>query len=240
MKINFLLDIVLLLVMAITTPLAITEISDKSKPASEQLTMNRKESDVEKPNIEYLKCGDIVKRILFDESANNSPKGPHTLRCYDIFIDFDSGRTYPGLDPNEASKFDSFEQWLRVNGIDAQAAPGKMYQGFMGYEMLILPTKGWVWDCSGKIHNSNKDYPEQKKLFYQFQMDELKKGRPGSHVPIRAKGELPETFLFRTREDSIGVLQVTGFNVEHMENSIYHKKSVEFRYKIIERLENKD
>jgi len=71
-------------------------------------------------------------------------------------------------------------------------------------------------------------------------MDELKKGRLGSRVAIRAKDELPETFLFRTRAGSIGVLQVTGFNVEHMQNSIYHKKSVEFRYKIIKKLKDKD
>ena len=240
MKRNFLLNIVLPLVVVVATPLAIAEIFDESKPASEQPVTDKKESKVKKPDIEYLKCGDVVKRILFDESANNSPQGPHTLRCYDIFIDFDSGRTYPGPDSNEAFIFDSFEEWLRVKGIDAQAAPGKMYQGFMGYEMLILPTKDWVWDYPGKIHSSGEDFPEHQKHFYEFQMDELKKGRPGSHVPIRAKGELPETFLFRTREDSIGVMQVTGFNVEHMKNSINHKKSVEFRYKIIERLENKE
>lgn len=236
MKRNFLLSVVLPLVMVVATPLAIAEISDESKPASERSAADKKESKVEKPRIEHLKFGNVVKRILFDESANNSPKGPHTLRCYDVFIDFDSGRTYPGPDPNEASKFDSFEEWLRIKRIDAQAAPGKMYQGFMGYEMLILPTKDWVWDYPGKIDSSGEDSPEHQKHFYEFQMDELKKGRPGSHVPIRAKGELPETFLFRTREGSIGVLQITGFNVEHMKNSIYHKKSVEFRYKIIERL----
>ena len=110
----------------------------------------------------------------------------------------------------------------------------------MGYEMLILPTKGWVWDYPRKIRTSGEDSSEHQKHFYEFQMDELKKGRPGSHVPIRAKGELPETFLFRTREGSIGVMQVIGFDVEHMKNSIYHKKSMEFRYKIIERLENTD
>jgi len=240
MKRNFLLSVVLTLVMVVAIPLAIAEISDESKPDSKQPAADKKESKAEKSDIEHLKYGDVVKRILFDESANNSPQGPHALRCYDIFIDFDSGRTYPGPDRNEASKFDSFEEWLRIKRIDAQAAPGRMYQGFMGYEMLVLPTKNWVWDYLGKVHSSEEDSPEHQKHFYEFQMDELKKGRPGSHVPIRAKGVLPETFLFRTREGSIGILQVTGFNVEHMQNSIYHKKSVEFRYKVVERLEYKD
>jgi hypothetical protein len=234
MKRKFLLYIVLLPVMAVLTASTITGVSDDSKSASD-----KKECNVDQSPIEYLQCGEVVKRILFDESANNSPEG-HTLRCYDVFIDFDSGRTFPGLEPHEASKFDSFEEWLQVKGIDAQAVPGKRYRGFMGYDMLVLPTKDWTWDYSGKINSSKKDCPEHHKHFYEYQMGEIRKGRPGSHVPIRARGELPETFLFRTREGSLGVLQVTGFNVERMKNSIYHKKSVEFRYKITERLEDKD
>lgn len=226
--------------MVVVTTSTITGVSDDSKSASEAPAAGRKESYVDQPPIEYLQCGEVVKRILFDESANNSPKGPHTLTCYDFFIDFDSGRTFPGLYANEVSKFDSFEEWLRVKGIDAQAVPGKRYRGFMGYDMLVLPTHDWTWDYSGKINSSKKGYPKDHKHFYEFQMDELKKGRLGSRVAIRAKDELPETFLFRTRAGSIGVLQVTGFNVEHMQNSIYHKKSVEFRYKIIKKLKDKD
>lgn len=49
-----------------------------------------------------------------------------------------------------------------------------------------------------------------------------------------AKGELPETFLFKTREGSIGVLQITGFNKEEMKDSPYIKKSIELQYMIIE------
>lgn len=240
MKTNFLSNLVLVVATVVVTPLTIAEITAQSKAASQHSDSEKNASKVEKSDIEYLKCGDVVKRILFDESADNSPKGPHTLSCYDVFIDFDSGRTYPGPDPNEVSKFDSFEQWLRVKEIDAQAVPGKMYQGFMGYEMLVLPTEDWVWDYPGRISGSGQDSAEHQKHFYESQIDVLKKGKPGSHLPIRAEGELPETFLFRTRDGSIGMLQVTGFSIEHMDNSIYEKKSVEFRYKIMERLENKD
>jgi|GEM_PF-2354774 len=241
MKTNFLSNLVLLVATVVVTPLTIAEITAQSKAASQHSASEKNASKVEKSDIEYLKCGDVVKRILFDESANNSPKGPGTLSCYDVFIDFDSGRTYPTpIDPNEIAKFGSFEKWLRVREIDAQAAPGKTYQGFMGYEMLVLPTEDWVWDYPAKIHGSGQDSSEHQKHFYEFQMDLLKKGKLGSYAPIRAKDALPETFLFRTRQGSIGLLQVTGFNVEHMENSIYNKKSVEFRYRIVERLETKD
>lgn len=240
MKLNFLSNIVLLVAAVLITPLARAEISEQAKRASEEAISNEGASRVERPDMERLKCGETVKRILFDESANNSPKGPHTLSCYDVFIDFDSGRIYPGLDPNEASKFDSLEAWLRVKQIDAQAVPGKMYRGFMGYEMLVLPTKNCLWDYPGTVYSSGQTSAGQQEHFYEYQMDVLKKGKLGSHIPIRTGEDLPETFLFRTREGSIGFLQITGFNIEHMQNSIYDKKSIEFRYKIIERLKSKD
>jgi hypothetical protein len=54
----------------------------------------------------------------------------------------------------------------------------------------------------------------------------LKHGAPGSPVFLSAKGMLPETFLFRTREGGEGVLQIVGFND--------NPHGVRIRYKLVQ------
>jgi hypothetical protein len=56
--------------------------------------------------------------------------------------------------------------------------------------------------------------------------DVLKRGAPGSPVFLTAKGELPETWLFRTREGGVGLLQITGFT----ENP----RGLRIRYKLVQ------
>jgi hypothetical protein len=50
-------------------------------------------------------------------------------------------------------------------------------------------------------------------------------GRPGSPVYLSAKGQLPETFLIKTREGGMGILQITSFT----ENP----RGIKVRYKLV-------
>ncbi len=56
----------------------------------------------------------------------------------------------------------------------------------------------------------------------------ITKGGPASFAYLRAKGNLPETFYFKTREGGMGILQIVGFTDD--------PKGVKIRYKMIQRV----
>jgi hypothetical protein len=51
-------------------------------------------------------------------------------------------------------------------------------------------------------------------------------GKPGSPVEMSGKGELPATYLFKTREGGMGVLQIVGFT--------NNPSGVKIRYKLVQ------
>ena len=59
--------------------------------------------------------------------------------------------------------------------------------------MILLPVVNQSWD---------------NLSLAQGLMDDLKQGTPGTPAVMSAKGELPTTYLFQTREKSIGILQI--------------------------------
>lgn len=147
---------------------------------------NASQNNSEKQNdVEYLKRGQLVKRILFDESANNSKKGPHTLNYYPVVIDFDSGRTYiPFIEYKMKGykglfKTEGLAAWLKDNEFDAMAAPGEGYRGLGGCDMSILPTRKDTIDYFKKEKKENKD---EDNKFYEAQIELLKKVKWGGSL----------------------------------------------------------
>jgi len=55
--------------------------------------------------------------------------------------------------------------------------------------------------------------------------DMWKLGKPGRPAYMTGKGELPATYIFKTREGGIGILQITGFNDE--------PRGVKIRYQML-------
>jgi hypothetical protein len=105
--------------------------------------------------------------------------------------------------------------WAKSHGIDAAAITDQTTPGLLGYELAVVqPLVESVWDTLTA--------PEA------LANDMLKHGgSPGTPVFLSAKGNLPETFLFKTREGSVGLLQITGFNKSQ-------PRKVKIRYKLVQ------
>ncbi|MBN1555830.1 MAG: protein kinase [Phycisphaerae bacterium] len=87
-----------------------------------------------------------------------------------------------------------FNKWFRTEGIDVVANRMKPSPGLTGLDMTAVPVTDSIWDSStpGNL---------QQAMSYCT---------PGNPVYMVAK-EFPTTFVIKTREGSLGLLQITGF-----------------------------
>jgi len=107
----------------------------------------------------------------------------------DFLIDFDSGKV---LSPPEWENAEQKQiiEWCAANGVDASGELSRSVEGLFGIDMVVIPTMADNWNPSPRIF---------------AQLDD---GKPGTPVAISGRGELPATFLFKTREGGRGVLQI--------------------------------
>ena len=145
--------------------------------------------------------GPIVERVVNADGATEN-----------ILIDFDSGRLL--FPPSELNRKDriALEAWVRKEGVDALADAGESVRGFIGFDMIARPVTARQWDTATGAAVADNQF--------------LTLGRPGSPVYLTAKGQLPETFLIKTREGGMGVLQVVGFTD--------NPRGVRIRYKLVQ------
>jgi len=129
------------------------------------------------------------------------------------FIDFDTGRLLK-VPPEMAQRDDPAEgiAWIRQVGPDASGSTEKPYMGLTGFDMIVYATGDADWDKM-----SAEELRRSKALAF---------GEPGLPVPVSAKGELPATYLFKTREGGAGILQIVGFTED--------PKGVKIRYKMVQ------
>ncbi len=109
----------------------------------------------------------------------------------DTMIDFDTGRL---VTPVEGPA-DEFVKWLQTSGADAVGSNLSHDRGLVGFDMIVQATGGKLWE----------NLPPMENLKATFEY-----GTPGRPVYMTGKGDLPATYLFRTREGGIGILQITG------------------------------
>lgn len=129
----------------------------------------------------------------------------------DFFLDFETGRTFTppkGLDFNSPASL----QWVRTNGIDAVGETSTSVRGLVGVEMTAMPVPAQRW-----AGIEAKDLLDNAVLNHSA---------AGSHTILSAKGKLPETYIFKTREGARGILQITGFRQE--------PRGVQIRYRLVE------
>ena len=131
----------------------------------------------------------------------------------DYLIDFDRGITLSMPKDFEWNSENALE-WTEENGVDAGGATQEEIHGLIGWDIIVLPCSNDYWETA-----------KANSLFNQQAWQLLKEG--GSQVYMTAKGELPQTYMFKTREGSIGILQILGFTD--------NPKGVRIRYKIIQK-----
>lgn len=128
-------------------------------------------------------------------------------------IDFDSGKLFSLPDDWLERPFEDAMKWIEENGIDASGATRDTVKGLMCEGMIFLQVNNSYWDKVQALALATEDIWE--------------KGKPGIPANMTAQGQLPATYIFKTREGGIGILQIISFT----ENP----KGVKIRYKMVEK-----
>jgi hypothetical protein len=144
--------------------------------------------------------GDVIERVVNDDGLRK-----------DECIDFDTGKLHTG----PARSFSSREEgraWFRSTGADAHGETEEGETGLWSVEMALLPLDNDQWDSGN---------PEELR-------DMIAEGG-GALDRMSGDGDLPLTYLFRTREGSIGVCQI----LKVARDAEQHGK-IAIRYKLIQ------
>jgi len=144
--------------------------------------------------------GPVIERVVNDDGMNQN-----------FLIDLDTGKLYtPGADLTSDA-----QTWMREKGIDAGGETNPSGPGLFGIDMLALRVANTLW--------------EDKKPLLGLR-DELVEGKPGSFTVMSALAPLPATYLFKTREGGLGILQVMELQTKK------DPEYIKIRYKLLERL----
>ncbi len=109
-------------------------------------------------------------------------------------IDFDTGTLHTPPD------FDGTEEalaWMAAHGIDAGGGLQEEIRGLIGMDLIVNPESNATWGTVGTDGTLNHDA-------FEF-------GKPGNPVYLSAKGKLPATYTFKTREGGVEIVQILGF-----------------------------
>ncbi|MGD2174932.1 MAG: ankyrin repeat domain-containing protein, partial [Candidatus Brocadiaceae bacterium] len=150
---------------------------------------------------EAASFGPVIERVVSDDSEET-----------EMFIDLDGTRlrTPPeGLDPGDS---DALMRWIRDSGVDALCETSVSVRGLVCFEMVVHPTSETIWERGSAEHVSSREL--------------LATGTPGSPVFMTAKGDPPATYMFRTREGGMGILQIVGFTED--------PEGVRIRYRMVQ------
>jgi len=145
-----------------------------------------KEAQKQLANVEPLAgFGPVIKRLVNDDGVGE-----------DFLLDLDTGRLYSASDAKKwgetsgAAQEKSLEDFIMESGVDLFGETSK--KSLMGIDMTAIPTHNERWNMSPE------DVIEQVSL-----------GKPGTPVALSADGELPKTFVFKTGQGGMGILQIT-------------------------------
>ena len=111
-------------------------------------------------------------------------------------IDLDSGRLITPPREVFAEGAGRALRWMEEHGVDVGGGAQETVQGLIGFDIIAFPQKNEAWDkWSARTLAANADNA--------FQVS-----KPGSPVFLTAKGGVPATYIFRTREGGVGILQI--------------------------------
>ena len=145
-----------------------------------------------------LSFGPIIERVVNDDRPGAT----------NFLIDLDSGRLVTPPSPKEADW-----NWTLANGIDAIGDTSANVRGLLSTGgTVVLPVVGDAWESFSVSDVRQIVVPLSSTL--------------QGGVAMPGKDPLPATFVFKTREDRIGLLQITGFT--------NNPPGVIIRYKLVE------
>ena len=129
----------------------------------------------------------------------------------DCFIDFDNNKLlsppvdYYSLDPEQQ------EAWRRENSIDAGGSASEGGEGLWGEQMVVIPV-------------ANEGFDRMRPSSFR---ELLQQATPATPAVMTAIGELPKTYVFKTREGGTGLLQILEILNKQKPNYI------KIRYKMV-------
>ena len=124
------------------------------------------------------------------------------------WFDLDNGIVVSGRDTNDGDD-EAVYKWKQSHGVDLGAIEG---QGLIGWDLIELSANEKLWDSA--TAEDVASFVAQAR------------GRQKVAILLVAKNEFPATFAFKTREGSVGLLQITGF--------IKNSRGVNIRYKLVQ------
>ncbi|HEU6449271.1 MAG TPA: protein kinase [Verrucomicrobiae bacterium] len=159
-----------------------------------------------------VKFGPVIERTLIDSKNAFANEDERTNAL--MMIDFDTGALLAG--PQTMWQADTATQkcWMQTNGVDALCVvPG--VGGLVCLDMKTLSVPSQTWDnLSPELLGQLERGPRQDTNFF---------------APLNSDWSSPPTWLFQTREGSVGILQITGFTP--------NPRSVKIRYKLVQNSE---
>jgi len=138
---------------------------------------------LEKAEIEYI-FGPIMGKVINDDGVGE-----------DFMFDLDIGKSFSVSDAKkwgdapDISEKKSLEDFVMKSGIDLFGETSK--KSLMGIDMIAMPIHNERWDMSPE------DVIEQVSMC-----------KPGTPVALSADGQLPKTFVFKTGQGGMGILQI--------------------------------
>ncbi len=150
---------------------------------------------------QHMVLGPVIERVVSFTGEN-------------CLIDLDTGKLV--TPPKEAFEGGSKTaiEWARKNGIDAGGGTQPEVQGLIGLDIIALAVDNKVWNLSG-----DAGLMADKRNAFAV-------STPGNPVYLSAKGGVPATYKFQTREGGLGVLQIVGFTDD--------PKGTKIRYKMLQ------
>jgi len=133
--------------------------------------------------------GPVIQRIVNDDSAGTN-----------YLIDLDTSKLFtPPVNLKPGDGTGNAKEWYVHNGIDAMGNSKTGIEGLVGVDVFALQVPGDRWTDS----------------ITPPEWEALQSADPKRRVPaMTGAGTLPATYLFKTREGGIGILQILGLNTD--------------------------
>jgi len=146
-----------------------------------------------------LSFGPVVECVVYDKADAG-----------DYLVDFDRLKLL-SLPADFDWNSEKALEWVEENGVDAGGATQPEIRGLICYDMIVFPRNNDYWD------RANAESVAKEGAWNL--------SKPGSPVYMMAKGKLPVTYQFKTREGGVGLLQIIGFAEK--------PNGVKIRYKMV-------
>jgi len=136
-------------------------------------------------------------------------------------IDLDTGKMFSGTIPIEVTEqgTKAINEWIGQQGIDVGGGTQPEIMGLIGFDLIAFPASNEYWETK----TASSLLADGQNAF--------KASKPGNPVFLSAKGGVPATWTFQTREGGLGILQILSFTDA--------PEGVKIRYKMLQQLSYK-